>query len=284
MAGFGVWLRGLFGSTEAPDPGPSLPHAHTRPGGPESFAEDNNDFAFAMYGQLRQRPGNLFISPFSIRIALGMAYAGARSETATQMRAALRISSSNETLHVAFAEIIQQINGAGGGTYEISVANSLWGQEGAPLQPGFIELLARHYEGGLHVVDFQRNAESARVTINQWVEDKTKQKVRELIPSRSLDSDTRLVLANAVYFKGRWVLQFRKAVTRDEPFHLEGGGQVQAPLMHQYDEVRYMQDAGYQAVELLYRGGDLSMVVLLPGDWLGRERGTGWGPTLLTKC
>ena len=146
----------------------------------------------------------------------------------------------------------------------MAVANSLWGQDGTPLQPGFLDLIARHYRGAMNLVDFRRGAEAARVTMNQWVEDKTRQKIRELIPSGGLGADTRLVLVNAAYFKGMWVQQFRKAATRDEPFHVEGGGKVQAPLMHQREGVRYLQARGYQAVDLVYRGGDLSMLVLLP--------------------
>jgi serpin B len=180
------------------------------------------------------------------------------------MRAALCISSSDETLHIAFAETIQRLNAAGGGAYEMAVANSLWAQDGAPLQPEFLDLIARHYRGAMNLVDFRRGAEAARVTINQWVEDKTKQRIRKLISSGGLDGDTRLVLVNAVYFKGTWVLPFRRAATRDEPFHLEGAGKVQAPLMHQQKEIRYLQAGGYQAVDLVYRGGDLSMLVLLP--------------------
>ena len=263
MAGFRVWLGGLLGK-EAPIPDLSPPHARTRPSGPQSFAEDNNDFAVAMYGQLRQRPGNLVFSPFSIRTALGMTQAGARDETAAQMREALCISSTDETLHVAFAKTVERLNAAGGGECEMAVANSLWGQDGTPLEPGFLDLIARHYRGAMNLVDFSRGAEAARMTINQWVEDKTRQKVRDLIPSGALDADTRLILVNAVYFKGRWVLPFDKAATRDEPFHVEGGGKVQAPLMHHREEVRYVQAAGYQAVDLVYWGGDLSMLVLLP--------------------
>jgi len=127
-----------------------------------------------------------------------------------------------------------------------------------------VDLVARHYAGGLHLVDFRRAAEAARVTINRWVEDRTKQKIRELVPPDGLDPDTRLVLVNAVYFKGMWVLQFRKAATRSEPFHLEGGGRVQAPLMYQEEEARYLEAGGYQAVDLDYRGGEVSMLVLLP--------------------
>jgi serpin B len=263
MAGFGLWLRGLLGKKETA-PGPSLPHARRRQSGPQSFAEDNNDFALALYGTLRQRPGNLFFSPFSIRNALGVAQAGARGETAAQMREALCISSSDETLHVAFAETAQRLNAAAGGEYEMAVVNSMWGQDGAPLQPGFLDLIARHYRGTMNLIDFRRAGEAARVTMNQWVEDQTRRKIQELIPSGGLDPDTRLVLVNAIYFKGVWVLQFRKTATRDEPFHLEGGGKVRAPLMYQHEVVRYLHAGGYQAVELAYRGGDLSMLVLLP--------------------
>ncbi len=264
MAGLGAWLRRFFGSTEESDTRRLLPLTPTRSSGPESFAEDNNDFAHAMYRQLRQRPGNLFFSPFSIRTTLGMTYAGARGETAAQMRETLRLSSPEEAPHVAFAEIVERLSAGGGSKYEMAVANSLWGQDGAPLQPGFLDLTARRYGGGMNLVDFRRDAEAARLTMNQWVEGKTRQKIRELIPSGVLDADTRLVLVNAVYFKGTWVLQFPKSATRDEPFRLEGGGKVQAPLMHQRECVRYLQAAGYQAVDLVYEGGDLSMLVLLP--------------------
>ena len=271
MAGLGVWLRRLRGGKEEPESSPSSQDAQSRSGGPEPFAEDNNDFALAMYGQLRQRPGNLFFSPFSIRAALGMTQAGARGETAAQMREALRISSSDETLHVAFAEIIQQLNAAGGGTYEMAVANSLWCQEGTPLQAGFLDLIGRHYGGSMNLVDFRRGAEATRATMNRWVEGKTRQKIRELIPSGGVNADTRLTLVNAVYFKGKWELQFRRAATRDEPFHVEGGAEVQVPLMQQHEQIRYVQAAGYQAVDLVYLGGDLSMLVLLPDrkDGLG---------------
>ncbi len=264
MAGFGVWLRGLFRSKEEPNPSSRVPQARARPSRPNSFADNNNDFALAIYGHLRQWPGNLFFSPFSIRTALGMTQAGARGETAAQMSEVLRTASSDETLHVALAAIIQQLNAAGGRKYEMVVANSLWGQDGAPLQAGFLDLIARHYRGGVNLVDFRRGPEAARLSINQWVEDNTRRKIRELIPSGGLDADTRLVLVNAVYFKGMWVLRFDRADTRDEPFRLEGGGTVQAPLMHQHEEIRYLQASGYQAVDLDYQGGDLSMLVLLP--------------------
>jgi len=262
MEGYRAWLRNLFGGPEEPDPDPSLPNANTESSEWQSFADDNNDFALAMYGQLRQSPGNLFFSPFSIRTALAMTQAGAKGATAAQMSDALRISTS-DTAHIAFGEAITRLNAAGG-KYEMAVANSLWAQEGAPPQSGFLDLVTRHYGGILNLVDFRRNAEAARVTINRWVEDQTRRKIREVIPSGGLNALARLVVVNAVYFKGTWLWQFRRAATREEPFHVESGGTVQTPLMHQQEEVRYLKGAGYQAVDLLYLGGDLSMLVILP--------------------
>jgi len=264
MAGVRAWFSGLFRAKDERLSDTSLPEPHWGIEKLRSFASDHNDFALALYGQLRQRPGNLFFSPFSIRTALAMAYAGARSETAAQMGKAVRFASSDETVHEAFGELIQRLNAAGGGKYEMAVANSLWGQDGAPLRAEFLELVERHYGGGMSVVDFRHAVEAARLRINRWVEDTTRQKIRELIPSGGLVADTRLVLVNAVYFKGMWALQFPKVATRDAPFYLEGGGKVQAPLMHQHEEVRYLLADGFQAVDLDYRGGDLSMLVFLP--------------------
>jgi serine protease inhibitor len=230
---------------------------------PKSFADGNNDFAVAMYRQLRQRPGNLFFSPFGIRAALGMAEAGAKGETALQMREVLGIPSPDETFHNDFARISRRLNAPGAGEYEMVVANSLWCQDGSPLLPGFLDLIARHYDGGVNVLDFLHSAGVARETINHWVERNTREKIRELIPPGGVDAETRLVLANADYFKGKWVLQFDKTATHDEPFYLEGGGTVQAQLMRQQEHLLYLQAAGYQAVDLCYPGG-LSMLVLLP--------------------
>jgi serpin B len=217
-----------------------------------------------MYGLLQQRPRNMVFSPLSIRTVLAMAYSGARGTTAAQMREALRFPSSDETSHLALAEIVQRLNAGSGSAYEMAVANGLWAQKGAPLEAGFLDLLLQHDGSSISAVDFRHHAEDARATINRWVEDKTRRRIRELIPAGSLHVDTRLVLANAVYFKGMWALQFRQAATRDEPFWLDDGETVQVALMHQQQPFRYLQARGYQAVELDYEGSDLSMLLLLP--------------------
>lgn len=226
------------------------------------FTTDHNECALALYGQLLKRHRNFFFSPLSIRTALGMTYAGARGETAAQMRRALRFASSNDTLHVEFAELIRRLNATGDGRYELAVANSLWGQDGAPLLPGFLEIVTCNYDGETHLVDFRCDSENVCVAINKWVEDKTHERIRDLISS--LHPDTRLVVVNAVYFKGKWALPFREDATHDDLFFLEGGGTVQAPLMQQQEQVRYLQADGFQAVDLDYQGDELSLLALLP--------------------
>ena len=213
-----------------------------------------------------------------------MTYAGARGETAVQMSQVLRGASSDEALHVTFAEMMCKLNDAGGDGSEIAVENSLWGQDGAPLQPGFRDQLARHYGGVVNVVDFRHATEMARLTINRWVADKTRQKIRQLIPVGDLDADTRLALVNAIYFKALWASQFRKTATRGEPFYLEGGDKTaaaDAPAR----TVPYLKASDYQAVDLDYRGGELSMLVLLPDQRDGlRDLETRLSPRMVSDC
>lgn len=232
--------------------------------GVDSVAGPNNEFALAMFGLLRRDPGNLFFSPFSVRTALCMAFAGARGQTAELMAEALRISPSGGADLRALGDLIRRLNAGGGKEYELTAANSLWGQTGARLESHFLNLATRVLAGGANYLDFRRHAEAGRKTINRWVEDRTRERIRDLIPSGGVGSDTRLVLVNAVYFKGKWVASFPEKDTRDDLFHLEGGGTVRAPLMHLVADVRYEEGAGYQAVDLAYRGGGLSMLVILP--------------------
>jgi serpin B len=261
MAGFQTWVRGLLSAKEV-NHEPVLTDTSPWPERSGSFAEDNNDFAITLYKQFLQKPGNLFFSPFSVRTALCLIYAGVRGKTAMQMSRALRFT-IDETMHVAMAETIHRLSSIGYRNY-VTVANSLWSQKGAAVQSGFLNLVTKHYGGGMNVVDFRRDAETVRLTINRWVEDKTKHKIRELIPAGGLNSDTRLVVANAIYFKGIWSTQFRKATTCYEHFYLEGRRAVITPLMQQQKKIRYLEAGDFQMVELYYRGGNLSMLVLLP--------------------
>ena len=237
--------------------------------GSEAFGNDNNDFALALFEQLRHAPGNLFFSPFSIRTVLAMACSGARGETAAQMGDVLRMETSGDTPHIAFSEIIQRLSTVGSGTQEMLVANALWGQPGESLLPEFSEIIARHYHGKFGEVDF-RHAEDARKTINKWVEAQTREKIRELIPLGALDAETSLVLTNAICFKGMWAEAFDRGDTEEGVFRLAGGGGVRVPLMQGMKwDLPYVETKGFQAIDLVYEGGDLSMLVLLPGRRMG---------------
>lgn len=287
MAGFQAWVRHLFAKPQQVPPRPSLPQEGTTlPERPSSFgrdldamavaaetsitraellassADDHNAFAVALYEQLYRKGGNQFFSPFSIRTALAMTFFGARGETAAQMREALHISSPDSALHASNADIARSLITTSDAAHEMAVTNSLWSQVGAPIEPAFVDLIARHYGGDLRLVDFRRDVEVARAEINQWVSDRTKARIRDILPQ--LAEDTRLVLVNAVYFKALWAAPFDKDRTREEPFFLEGGGDVRAPLMHQVKEMGYLQGPHYQAVTLSYRRAGLSLLVLLP--------------------
>ena len=270
MPGFGDWVRGVFGGKKEQQPDASLPqatasteaHAAGEPSG--AFAGGHNEFALALYGRLGPERGNLFFSPLSVRTCLAMAYAGARGETAAQMGRALRLPAADDALHGAFAAVIQGLNAAGAGADDLTVANSVWVQDGSLPVAEYLDTITRHYGGGVNLVDFRRRTEVARAAINQWAEDTTRQRIRGLIPPGGVQADTRLVLANAAYFKGLWEQAFRRNFTRDEPFHLEDGSEARVPLMHLWGTVRYSDAFGCQAVDLDYGRGGLSMLILLP--------------------
>ena len=240
MTTLGARLRQLLTKRTEPDRGLVLQDKRPRPDTVAPSVEDSNEFAVSLYRQLRQRRANLFFSPFSVRTALAMARGGARGDTATQMNITLRLSTTDDELHALRTGITRRLN-AGGGQYEMAVAIALWAQDGAPLQAEFVDLVARRYDTTVDVVDFRGASGAARRTINQWVDDRTRHRIQELVPQDGLTSVTRLILANAVYFKGRWVLPFRETATRTEPFFLEGGGTAQVSLMQQTEEIRYFE-------------------------------------------
>ncbi len=245
-------------------------------------AKGNNCFAAQLYQRLRGQEGNLFFSPYSISTALAMTYAGARSRTQEQMADVLCFPTSTDVLHKlsatgepmtseqfaqAFGRIIKDLNArSDGNKYELRVANALWGQRDYEFLPAFVKLVEEQYAGKLEQVDFVKAAEQARQTINQWVEKQTNGKIKDLISRGLLDSMTRLVLTNAIYFKGNWASQFKEDRTREGPFTLLDGNKVQVPMMNQTEQFGYAETDTLQILELPYVGEELSMVILLPKE------------------
>jgi serpin B len=244
------------------EPGPTA----AQEGDQTGLVAGNTRFAIELYNQLRKEDGNLFFSPFSLSTALAMTYAGARGNTAAEMAQVLHFELAPERLHPAFAKLQQRLDvsedeDAG---YRLHVANALWPQEGYAFLPEFFELCQTHYRAGLQSVDYARATEEARQTINRWVEQRTENKIKELLKPGILTRLTTLVLTNAIYFKGDWAAQFDKDKTHDAPFTRLDGKQVSIPLMNQTGEFGYLEDADIQVLELPYAGEALSMVVLLP--------------------
>ncbi|HKB39083.1 MAG TPA: serpin family protein [Gemmataceae bacterium] len=230
-----------------------------------AVVKGNNEAALDLYAQLRGEEGNLFFSPYSISTALAMTYAGARGDTADEMAKALHFPLELDRLAPAFGTLYKQINGDGKKRgYELSIANALWGQKGFAFKKEFINTTRANFGAGLREVDFKNAPEEARTTINEWVEKQTKDKIKDLFPKGTVTSDMRLALTNAIYFKGDWDEQFKKDATRNEAFKLSGKDSVKTPLMNKEGRFGYLDADTFQALEMPYKGKDLSMVVLLP--------------------
>lgn len=233
----------------------------------QTIIEGNNVFAIDLYTKLSKEEGNLFFSPASISTALAMTYAGARGNTATQMASVLHFTLSQEKLHPAFSEITKELEADSlNSGYQLSIANALWGQTGYKFYDDFINITNKYYGAGFKEVDFSndKSREEARQTINAWVENKTNDKIKDLIEQGMLDKLTRLVLTDAIYFKGKWQSQFNTKDTFDSPFTLVTGEKVNVPMMHQTKEFNYTENEATQILEMPYAGDKLSMVILLP--------------------
>ncbi len=236
------------------------------------LAESNNEFAVNLYKQLADsEDGNLFMSPYSISLALAMTYAGAAGGTAEEMADALEFGLAPERLHAAFNALDQLLAQRGADLepdekFTLEVANSIWGQDGFEFEQDFLDTLAENYGAGMWLVDYARATEAARLAINGWVEENTNDRIKDLIPQGVLGADTVLVLANAIFFKAAWAEEFNPDLTVDGDFELVDGGSVTAEMMRQETLFRVGDGDGYSAIEIPYVGGETSMVVVLPDE------------------
>jgi len=223
----------------------------------------NNGFAFDLYQALRTNECNLFFSPYSISLALAMTYAGARDNTAIEMAEMLHFTLQQDRLHPALNAVGEKLLDRDE-NIDLTIANALWGQIGYPFLSDFRNTLAESYDASLRLTDFIGDPEQARHDINDWVSEETEGKIEDLMRPGTITPDTRLVLANAIYFKGTWKLQFDAKKTELAPFYRLDGSQVKVPMMRMREHFPYTEGMNYQAIELPYTGDTLSMVILLP--------------------
>ncbi len=226
---------------------------------------DSNAFAVDLYAQLAKQPGNLFFSPESISTVFGMAYAGARGETSTEMAHVLHFTLPEDRLHPAMGALLAEMNAQHDG-YELHVADALWAQQDANFEESYLRIVESDYGAGFHRVNFRISPESARATINAWIDKQTNDRIKDLIGPGVLNSATRLVLTNAIYFKGTWQDRFDSQATQKEEFHLSATQWVMTPMMHRSGGYSYYDGGTFQALELPYQGDEISMVVLLPKE------------------
>ena len=233
----------------------------------EHIVHANMAFALKLYKNVSKKEGNLFFSPFSISDALAMTYAGARGNTERQMEDVLGFFRPQERFHAGFCALIEKVlpkepqKG-----YTLRLANAMWGQKGYRFLPIFINTIDRYYHGGLFRVDFVKKTEETRQKINLWVEKHTGNKIKNLIQKGDINLLTRLVLTNAIYFKGLWASQFSANNTKSAAFYLDDGRLVSTPMMFQSGQFPYFEsrDRKLQVIELPYAGKAISMIVFLP--------------------
>lgn len=238
--------------------------------------QSNNTLAVELYQRLAKEDadgGNLFFSPASISGALMLTYEGSRGQTQGEFEKILSLPEGDRTAtHKGYAGMLNRY-GDGIEAYELSVSNAVWTEQTLPLRNEFVDTLKQHYEAGFESVDFKSDFENQRKRINGWVEKRTKERIKDLLPANALNEMTRLVLVNAIYFKGKWALDFEEHATKDEPFYLLSneaeakGKSVKTPLMRQGGErFNHGDFDGYDALQMKYKGRDLSMLVLLPDE------------------
>jgi len=235
----------------------------------------NNGFAFKLYSELiKTEEGNIFYSPYSIFSALAMTYEGARGETAEEMKDVFNFPEI-DVLRPNFAAIYNSINEMSK-EWELRSGNALWLQKDYAFLEEYLNNVEEYYGGKAEVLDFIENAEESRKTINSFIEEQTNHKIKDLIPPGYLNEYTRLVLTNAIYFRGDWKWAFDESLTRDEDFWIGPNSTEKVQMMHMIpnETIRFnyadMGDA--QILELPYRGDKISMLIILPNNIEAFER------------
>jgi serpin B len=241
--------------------------ANAAPPVPPEVVKGNTAFAQDLYGKLATEPGNLFFSPASISTALAMTYAGAKGDTAKQMAKTLHFDLAGKAHHDGYGALLARLSSSGEGVPQLAIANRVWSQKGMSVEADFLSVTKDSYGAGLELVDFMHGSEPARLSINGWVESKTNGKIKDLLVPGVLTADTRMVLTNAIWFKGMWATAFAKKDTTDDPF-ASGSTSKKVPTMHATMHARYGVVDGVELLELPYKSKDsdraMSMVIALP--------------------
>lgn len=257
----------LVGCVEIPEKEeiPVADDTGATPEGVNAIINANNQFALELYSKIKEDK-NIFFSPYSISTALAMTYEGAKGQTAQEIQSVFHFPEDPSVRRPAFARIYNQINKKEK-TYKLHTANALWAEQTYQFLPEYLNTVERYYGGKTTNLDFITKTEESRKIINDWVEEKTNNKIKDLIPQGAINQLTRLVLTNAIYFKGTWVKQFDKKYTREGDFRISPNNIVKVQMMSLPDEeFNYADTEKLQILEMPYDGEELSMLILLPKE------------------
>ena len=231
---------------------------------PQHVAQANNAFAFDLYKKINSEGTNLFFSPYSISSALAMTYSGAKGATRQQMSEVLGFYSDNPTHARGYHSLQKHLDSLNREELQLNMANSLWCQQDYDFQRDFLDINRDYFSAAIRQVNFKSQYQKVRKHINQWVEEQTNQKIKDLIDQGVLDRMTRMVLVNAIYFNGKWEHPFSEDQTRQDTFYPTATQEIKVPFMNQSIWVPYHEEQLYKAVEIPYSNGELSMLILLP--------------------
>ncbi|KAM4704598.1 leukocyte elastase inhibitor-like [Rhinophrynus dorsalis] len=235
----------------------------------DSLSSACTAFALDLYRKFSENnpDGNIFFSPVSIAAALAMILLGARGQTAEQISKTMHLDAV-EDIHTHFQSLNAEINNKGASTYALNLANRLFGEKTFSFLPEFLASIRKLYSADLGTVNFISAVEDARKEINTWVSEQTKGKIPELLTEGSVDGTTKLVLINAIYFKGDWAKKFEVEQTREKPFRLNKNEQKSVKMMYQKKKFpfSYIPEISCRILELPYVGQELSMIIMLPDN------------------
>jgi serpin B len=266
VAAMAVIAAGLFLYPYSPNQPPQTDDAGSTPQGVQTVVNASNQFAFDLYSELnKNEQGNIFYSPYSISVALAMTYEGAKGKTADEMKSVFHFP-ENDVLRPNFAKIYNDINKKDK-AYQLNTGNALWAQQDYPFLQNYLTTVETYYGGKGANLDFIKETEKSRQTINSFIEEQTNNKIKDLLPQGSVNSMTRLVLTNAIYFKGTWEWEFDKSDTTEQDFKITPSNVKQVSMMYmKNDKARfnYTETDDLQILELPYKGNDISMLILLP--------------------
>lgn len=228
----------------------------------QNISDENNRFAFNLFHKLANSSGNCIFSPYSVSTALIMTAAGARSETEKEMIQVLYMKDNIRAFHQKYAEHMNKVENKT--KIQLNIASSLWFQKGFKFQGPFMEILNKAYNASLNQCDFAANPKMEASRINQWVEERTKGKIKDLVNTSMINNSTKMMLINAIYFYGEWKMIFNKNLTRDGNFYQNAGQAIKVRFMNSVDKMKYAADNDFQVLAIPYQKNEASMLVFLP--------------------